>query len=106
MGAERQGPSMSRVAATVRMFLALALPYFRSRERHKAWALLTAVIAAELGFVYVAVATTHWSARFYNALEARNWSAFQDELIVFCFIALGAIVVGMSQYFFGQSLQI
>ena len=97
---------MSRVAATVRMFLALALPYFRSRERLKACALLAAVIAAELGFVYVAVATTNWSARFYNALEARNWAAFQDELVVFCFIAVGAIVVGMSQYFFGQSLQI
>ena len=97
---------MSRVAATVRMFLALALPYFRSRERVKACALLAAVIAAELGLVYVAVASTHWSARFYNALEAKNWAAFQDELVVFCFIAVGAIIVGMSQYFFGQSLQI
>ena len=97
---------MSRIVATVRMFLALALPYFRSRERLKARALLAAVIAAELGLVYVAVAATNWSARFYNALEAKNWDAFQDELIVFCFVAVGAIVVGMSQYFFGQSLQI
>lgn len=88
------------------MFFALTLPYFRSRERFKAIPLLLAVIAAELGLVYVAVQTTHWSARFFNALEAKNWAAFQNELIVFCFIAVGAIIVGMSQYFFGQSLQI
>ncbi len=49
---------------------------------------------------------THWNARFFNALEAKNWAAFQDELIVFCFIAVGAIVAGMSQYYFGQTLQI
>jgi putative ATP-binding cassette transporter len=97
---------MGGLTATLKMFRALALPYFRSGERLKAVALLAAVIGAELGFVYVAVVGTQWSARFYNALEARNWAAFQDELIVFCFIAVGAIVVGMSQYFFGQSLQI
>jgi putative ATP-binding cassette transporter len=97
---------MSGLTATLKMFRALALPYFRSEERFKAAVLLAAVIGAELGLVYVAVVSTQWSARFYNALEARNWGAFQDELIVFCFIAVGAIVVGMSQYFFGQSLQI
>ncbi len=49
---------------------------------------------------------TQWNARFFNALEARNWAAFGDELIMFCFIACAAIAVGMSQYFFGQTLQI
>jgi putative ATP-binding cassette transporter len=88
------------------MFLALALPYFRSEERMRARLLLAAVVAAELGLVYVAVLVTQWNARFFNALEARNWAAFQDELVVFVFIAIGAIVAGMSQYYFGQSLQI
>jgi putative ATP-binding cassette transporter len=97
---------MSRIAETARMFLDLALPYFRSEERVRARILLAAVVAAELGLVYVAVLVTHWNARFFNALEARNWAAFQDELIIFCLIAAGAIVAGMSQYFFGQSLQI
>ena len=97
---------MNSVAQTLRMFLALALPYFRSEERVRACLLLAAVVAGELGLVYVAVLVTQWNARFFNALEARNWAAFGDELIVFCFIALGAIVVGMSQYYFGQTLQI
>lgn len=97
---------MNRVAETLRMFWGLALPYFRSEERVRACLLLAAVIGAELGLVFVAVQVTQWNARFFNALEARNWVAFQNELVTFCFIAVGAIVVGMSQYYFGQTLQI
>ena len=97
---------MKSAAETLRVFLALALPYFRSEERVRARLLLAAVVCAELGLVYVAVLVTQWNARFFNALEARNWTAFGDELIVFCFIAVGAIIVGMSQYYFGQQLQI
>jgi putative ATP-binding cassette transporter len=97
---------MKSVVEVVRMFLALAMPYFRSEDRLRGRLLLAAVVAAELGLVWVAVAVTHWNARFFNALEAKDWSAFQDELIVFCFIAAAAIVAGMSQYYFGQTLQI
>lgn len=97
---------MKDIVATVRMFLALALPFFRSEERVRGGLLLAAVVGAELGLVGIAVAVTHWNARFFNALEARNWTAFQNELIVFCFIAAAAIAVGMSQYYFGQTLQI
>ena len=97
---------MHRVVETLRMFSGLALPYFRSEERVRACFLLAAVIGAELGLVAVAVQVTQWNARFFNALEARNWAEFQTELVTFCFIAVGAIVVGMSQYYFGQSLQI
>src|SRR5262245_9354471 len=97
---------MNRVVQTVRMFLDLALPYFRSAERVLCRLLLADVFAAGLGLVYVGVQVTQWNARFFNALEARDWTAFQDELIVFRFIAVGAIVCGMSQYYFGQSLQI
>ncbi len=97
---------MNRVGETLRIFLAVTLPYFRSEERLRARLLLAAVAGAELGLVYVAVAVTQWNARFFNALEAKNWQAFQDELIVFCFIAMGAILAGMAQYYFGQTLQI
>lgn len=97
---------MHTIGEILRMFLALALPYFRSEERVRAWLLLAAVVAAELGLVLVAVLVTNWNARFFNALEARDWTAFGNELITFCFIATGAIAVGMSQYFFGQMLQI
>jgi vitamin B12/bleomycin/antimicrobial peptide transport system ATP-binding/permease protein len=97
---------MNRVVLALREFLAVSLPYFRSEDRWPARGLLAGVVAAELGLVYVAVAINTWNARFFNALEARNWAAFTDELLVFCFIAVGAIVAGMSQYYFGQTLQI
>src|SRR3954452_13122012 len=97
---------MNRVIIALRTFLTLALPYFRSEERWRARGLLLGVIAGELGFVAVAVTVIQWNARFFNALEARDWAAFKHELVIFGFITLGAIAVGMAQYFFGTTLQI
>jgi putative ATP-binding cassette transporter len=97
---------MDRIIVALRTFLSLALPYFRSDERWLARGLLAGVIAGELGFVAVAVTVIQWNARFFNALEARDWDTFKRELIVFGFIALGAIAVGMAQYYFGTTLQI
>ena len=97
---------MSSVASTPRTFLSIVLPFFRSEERWRARALLAGVIGAELGYVFIAVTVIHWNARFFNALEAHNWTAFKAELVVFAFITAGAVVVGMSQYYFGQTLQI
>jgi putative ATP-binding cassette transporter len=97
---------MDRIIVALRTFLTLALPYFRSDERWVARGLLAGVIAGELGFVAVAVTVIQWNARFFNALEARDWSSFKRELVVFGFITLGAILVGMAQYFFGTTLQI
>ena len=97
---------MKSIVDGIRIFLAVAMPYFRSEDRVRGRLLLAAVVAAELGLVWVAVAVTQWNARFFNALEAKNWVAFQNELIVFFFITAGAIIAGMSQYYFGQTLQI
>ena len=90
----------------LRMFMILALPYFRSKDRLRACGLLAAVVGAEVGLVYVAVATNQWNARFFNALEARHWSNITTELLVFCFIVVAAILASMAQYYFGQRLQI
>ena len=95
---------MDRVILALRTFLTLALPYFRSEDKWRARLLLAGVIAAELGLVYVAVTVIQWNARFFNALEARDWDAFKRELFMFGLITLGAIVATASQYFFGQNL--
>src|ERR1700742_3117109 len=95
---------MDRIIVALREFLTLALPYFRSEDKWRARLLLAGVIAAELGLVYVAVTVIQWNARFFNALEARDWDAFKRELFMFGLITLGAIVATASQYFFGQSL--
>jgi putative ATP-binding cassette transporter len=97
---------MNRVIIALRTFFALALPYFRSDDRWPGRALLVGVIGAELGLVYVAVAANQWTARFFNALEARSWEATKAELVIFLFITIGAILSGMAQYYFGQALLI
>ena len=97
---------MQRSLPVFRTFLDVTVPYFRSEERWTALALLGAVIAAELAIVGVAVAVINWNARFFNALEARNWNAFTEELLFFGLIALSAILADMAKYYFGQILQI
>jgi len=97
---------MDRVILALRTFLTLALPYFRSEDRWHARLLLAGVIGAELGLVYVAVTVIQWNARFFNALEARDWNGFKRELFIFGLITLGAIVSTACQYYFGQTLQI
>jgi putative ATP-binding cassette transporter len=97
---------MDRVIVALRTFLTLALPYFRSEDRWRARLLLGGVIGAELGLVYVAVTVIQWNARFFNALEARDWNGFTRELLIFGLITLGAIVSTACQYYFGQTLQI
>jgi putative ATP-binding cassette transporter len=97
---------MDRVIVALRTFLTLALPYFRSEDRWRARALLAGVIGAELGLVYVAVSVIQWNARFFNALEAKDWDGFRRELFLFGLITLGAIASTACQYYFGQTLQI
>src|SRR3989442_5658853 len=95
---------MKNVILALRTFFHLALPYFRSPDRGRACALLAGVIGSELFVVYVAVKMNQWNAGFFNAVEARNWGAVQSELLVFVFITIGAILSGMGQYWFGQTL--
>ena len=95
---------MSNVLFALRTFFRLALPYFRSEERWRAIGLLLGVIGSELFVVYVAVKVTDWNAAFFNGIEKRDWDAVQFQLGVFLLITLGAILSGMGQYWFGQTL--
>jgi vitamin B12/bleomycin/antimicrobial peptide transport system ATP-binding/permease protein len=95
---------MRAVVRATRTFFSLALPYFRSEDRWIAGALLTGILVVELGLVAILVAINEWNKRFFNALESRDWNAAQFELIVFCFIALSAVVAGMAQFYLGQRL--
>lgn len=95
---------MKNVIFALRTFFRLALPYFRSEDRWRARALLIGVVGSELFVVYVAVQATEWSGAFFNAIEARNWYAAQWQLVTFVFVTLGAILSGMGQYWFGQTL--
>jgi len=54
----------------------IAKPYWTSEEKWSAWGLLLAVVALNLGNVYVSVLINQWNNAFYTALQAFNGSEF------------------------------
>ncbi len=84
----------------------LSLPYFRSEDRRAGLTLLSAVIAIELSIVAVNVLINQWNARFFNALQDRNWDQFVTELSIFCVLAAIFIVLAVYQLYLNQWLQI
>ena len=47
-----------------------------------------------------------WNARFYNALQDRNWDTFVTQLLIFCVLAGTFIVLAVYQLYLNQWLQI
>ena len=84
----------------------LAMPYFRSEERWTAIGLLAAVIALELAWVFATVLLNEWNVAFYNAIQDKDFPAFQKQILVFCGLAAGAIVVAVYQVYLKQGLEI
>ncbi|MEW6122517.1 MAG: ABC transporter ATP-binding protein/permease [Pseudomonadota bacterium] len=82
----------------------LAVPYFKSEERWVALGLLGAVIALELAWVYATVLLNEWNSAFYNAIQEKDYPEFKYQLLVFCGIAAGAIIVAVYQIYLKQWL--
>jgi putative ATP-binding cassette transporter len=94
-GARDPRPADRSRRITVRQLLAaladvrhLAMPYFRGNDRFAGRLLLGAVIALELAIVALNVLFNQWNARFYNAIQDKDWDAFQRELLIFTGIAV------------------
>src|SRR4051794_16841512 len=84
----------------------LALPYFNSEDKWPGRLLLGAVVSIELAVVGVTVLINQWNARFYNALQDRNWDSFVSELLFFCVLAAAYIMLRVYQLYLNQWLQI
>ena len=84
----------------------LAAPYFRSEDRWAGRLLLAVVIVIELVIVAINVLLNQWNARFFNALQDRNWDSFSRELLIFSGLAAVFIVVAVYQLYLNQWLQI
>ncbi len=87
-------------------FWTLAGPYWRSSERWKSGAILFAVVALNLGSVYITVLINLWYALFYNALQDRNFSAFSYQIVRFSVLAAIYIFAGVYRIYLRQMLQI
>jgi putative ATP-binding cassette transporter len=97
---------VSGIGHSLAQVLRLALPYFRSEDRLAGRGLLGAILAIELGQVAIAVLLNSWNARFYDALQHKNASAFGYELIVFVALAASFILLAVYQLYLSQGLQI
>ena len=84
----------------------IAVPYFRSEDRVAGRTLLAVLIVIELGLVAINVLINQWNARFYNALQDRNWDEFVRQLLIFCILAAIYIVIAVYQLYLNQWLQI
>ncbi len=97
---------MNGFLSTLATIWRLAIPYFRSEDAWAGRVLLTAVVAIELANVGIMVLINQWNARFYNALQDRNWDTFVWELGVFCVLAAAYIILAVYQLYLNQWLQI
>ncbi len=85
----------------------IASPYFfLAEDRWIGRGLLAAVVGIELSIVGINVLLNQWNARFFNALQTRDWNAFVYQLGYFCVLAAIFIVLAVYQLYLNQWLQI
>jgi putative ATP-binding cassette transporter len=84
----------------------IAAPYFYGDDRRAGWLLLVSVIALELSIVALNVMFNSWNARFYNAIELKDWTSFQTELLIFCGLAALFIAAAVYQLYLQLWLRI
>lgn len=84
----------------------LALPYFQSDQKWKARALLGAIVALNLGSVYMLVLLNDWNRVFYDALQDKNAEVFWRELGRFTYLAFAFIIIAVYKFYLTQLLQV
>ncbi len=84
----------------------LSIPYFRGEDKWRGLALLGAVVALEVGWVYATVLINQWNAAFYDAIQTKNYPDFVHQLWLFSFYAAAAIAIAVYQIYLRQWLQI
>jgi putative ATP-binding cassette transporter len=84
---------------------ALTRPYFVSEQKWQARGLLAAIIALNLGLVYMAVLFNDWNKLFYDALQDKNTSVFWLQLGRFTYLAFAFIVIAVYKFYLTQLLE-
>ena len=90
----------------VRRAWALSHPYFTGEDRVKGLGLLAAIIALNLGAVYMLVLINEWNRLFYDALQNKNEAVFWKELWHFVWLAFGFIIIAVYRFYLTQLLQV
>jgi putative ATP-binding cassette transporter len=82
----------------------LVKPYWTSKEKGSAWSLLLAVIALNLGMVYIGVRINQWNKAFYNALQSFDSTELFRQFGVFCLLVVCAISISVYAVYLNQML--
>jgi vitamin B12/bleomycin/antimicrobial peptide transport system ATP-binding/permease protein len=85
---------------------ALSSPYFGSEERWRARGLLAAIVALNLGAVYMLVLINEWNRVFYDALQNKDAAVFWEQLARFTALAFGFILIAVYKFYLTQLLEI
>jgi putative ATP-binding cassette transporter len=91
---------------TLKAAWSLTRPYWTSEEKWSAWALLLAIIALNLGTVYITVLFNQWNNAFYDALQELNFQKFLQQMGVFTVLATLYIIIAVYSLYLTQMLQI
>jgi putative ATP-binding cassette transporter len=84
---------------------ALTRPYFQSQEKWQARGLLLAIVALNLGLVYMAVLFNDWNKLFYDALQDKNAAVFWAQLGRFSWLAFIFIILAVYKFYLTQLLE-
>jgi putative ATP-binding cassette transporter len=85
---------------------ALTQPYFASQDKWKARGLLAAIVALNLGMVYLAVLFNDWNKLFYDALQDKNEAVFWAQLGRFTWLAFAFIILAVYKFYLTQLLEV
>jgi len=83
----------------------LSAPYFHAEEKWKARGLLAAIVALNLGAVYMLVLINEWNRVFYDALQNKDAAVFWRELGRFTYLAFGFIIIAVYRFYLTQLLE-
>jgi vitamin B12/bleomycin/antimicrobial peptide transport system ATP-binding/permease protein len=85
---------------------ALTKPYFQSDQKWKARGLLLAIVALNLGLVYMAVLFNDWNRLFYDALQNKQEPIFWTQLGRFTYLAFAFIIIAVYKFYITQLLEL
>jgi len=90
----------------LRRFIRLAGPFFVSDERWMARGLAIGVVALSLLQIAVQISLNLWNKSFFDALEAKDWSAFIATMWLFALLASASMGIAVYQVYLKQLLQL
>jgi putative ATP-binding cassette transporter len=97
---------MRRLVTLGRNVWSLARGYWSSEERWSARILLAAIIALNLGMVYVSVLLNTARGTMYNGLQARDAAAFYSAFGTIVLLILAYLAVALLRYYLNLTLQL